>query len=143
MKAIQSDQFSRMGMAAMLPGMQYMVEMMQRQLDEFRERLNAYQPKRGRPRKHPVESLFDEATGQRLHPRDAQHPEHAAWLAQVRESNAAKWASLSPKQRKQRIAKMGASQKRKRSPKTTGGLSWANLTAEERSVEMKRRMAVA
>src|SRR5689334_15436999 len=47
-------QFATMGMAAMLPGLQYAVELMQKQLDEFRARLAALQNGRARVCKPPT-----------------------------------------------------------------------------------------
>lgn len=38
-----ANQYAAMGMAALLPGLQYAVEMMQKNLDEFREQLAALQ----------------------------------------------------------------------------------------------------
>jgi hypothetical protein len=86
--------YAQMGMASLLPGMQYMVELMQKQLDEMRDHLAALQnggaPKRlGRP------------------------PKSAVAADSVRAAR-----------------RSGASG------------AWANLTAEQRSEEMKRRQAV-
>jgi hypothetical protein len=82
--------FYQMGLAALLPGMQHMLTLMQRELDSMKAQLSDLQtgaPRRGRPLKGESLNL-----------------------------NGKPLARKSP---------------------------WANTTAEERSVEMKRRRAVA
>jgi hypothetical protein len=133
--------YAHMGMAALLPGMMHMLDMMQRQIDEFRARLNGAQaqPRRvegatklGRPRKN-VEAVEGRASSgwpadpeerraemrrrqavakakrtAKLHPRDAAHPGHAAWVEKIGKVQRARWKKMTPRERNERLAKMQA-----------------------------------
>jgi hypothetical protein len=44
----------------------------------------------------------------KLHPRDPRHPEHEKWKAKLRRAQLKKWNSLSPADRKKRLALMQA-----------------------------------
>lgn len=144
-----SRKFESMGRAAMLPGMTYMLELMQAQIDELRaemnelhtiaphggERIGAGRPKKiaaalgeqisvrsGKPITHPYwskltpEQRSAEMTKRQAaalakkakanHPRHPDHPKHAEWVEKMRAVNKAKWAGMSPKERKARQAVM-------------------------------------
>jgi hypothetical protein len=115
----QDDIYRQAGIAAFLPGFQYAVELMQSQLDQMRAQLNGLQnedaPRRGRPKNPKVPPRGTEAY--RAYDRERQR------------------------------------QKRKQPPVASGELNargtplkqgyWATLTAEQRSVEMKKRQRVA
>ena len=134
---MQNDEttFAALGMAALLPGMQHMLTLMQESLDQMRAALNVTQngaasnpaPERGRPagsknRRYgwsddPEERKAEMARRMagtpkkpavKLHPRDAAHPEHAAWVRKMRKANKKMWAALTPKQRTERAAKAAA-----------------------------------
>lgn len=136
--------YARMGMAAMLPGMVHLLELMQAEVDRFRQLLEqAAAPKKrlGRPpkesyppqersskianywagmtpaeRKREMKRRQEVAAGKRpsnrkpaekkLHPRDAGHPGHAAWLKKMRTSQKKAWNKLTPAQREERQNKM-------------------------------------
>ncbi len=123
-----ADRFTAMGIAAMLPGMQYAIERMQKTLDETREMLVALQqgrngglvieasprppwaPRRGRPpgsqnKAQPPVALLAGA--------DENTPKSNRYAAVAKRSGLGR------------------------------GSYWRTLTPEERSKEMKRRMAVA
>lgn len=48
----------------------------------------------------------NKAAKAKLHPRDAAHPEHAAWREKMRAAQQKRWASLSPAQKKQQQRNM-------------------------------------
>ena len=136
-----SRKYELMGMAAMIPGMQLAIEVMQAQLDQMRAALAQAQNddhaplrKVGRPRKAESVVVKDPTRGgwsadpeerkremarrlaarqakpkirmksaQKLHPRDAQHPNHEQWLRAVSKASKRSWAALSPAERQARI----------------------------------------
>lgn len=49
-----------------------------------------------------------EVTEVKLHPRDAAHPDHDDWLAKTKKAARKRWANMTPKQQKARLAKMAA-----------------------------------
>lgn len=128
-----------MGMASLLPGMQYTVERMQRMLDEFRAELAALQvghhgakaragkgawagtttEERSEIAKRRWETRRRNAAAKAgekipgLHPRDAQHPGHDAWIAKLKVAHKKAWAALTPAEkqaksdRMRRVGKLG------------------------------------
>ncbi len=50
--------------------------------------------------------------GDKLHPRDPQHPNHAKWLADIRKTSKKAWSQLSPAKRKARLVAMAAGRAR-------------------------------
>lgn len=164
---MKSDQFTAMGMAAMLPGMQYMLEQMQAILIKFREELSLAQEggphisphgkRLGRPPKE--EAAMVRALAQ---------AKQEAYLEEPSKFNS--WAKLSPAEREERSRRLSdaqravrglpprsrketlleaqARQKREyRARQKTGANGQALLATgwpadpEERKKEMKRRMA--
>jgi hypothetical protein len=118
--------YEQMGIAALIPGMQHMLTLMQAQLDEVRASLAALQDDpedsghsriRRKVMNHYWASMTAEqrsaemrrrhAVGRKrkhLHPRDPKHPEHEAWKAKMKEASHRSWGNLTAAQRKQRIA---------------------------------------
>ena len=104
-KIMKSSNWERMGLAAMVPGMQYLIELMQAELDRMRDMLAG--AAETQPRKAPSSGLNTKgkpvgdsywasmtaeersaemlrrravAAGKRkLHPRDKAHPDHEKW----------------------------------------------------------------
>jgi len=68
------------------------------------------------------------ASSKATHPRDPEHPDHEAWARKTKRSNRKFWDSLSPRQRKQKIAAMAAARAAKRIPsvKLNGHATEAN-----------------
>ena len=156
--------YAMSGMAAFLPGMQYMVELMQRQLDEFRLQLAAMQGVEEKPRSNghnnygwagmtaeersaemkrrqakrkKKRSGWNGMTAEQRsvemkrrkamaaakkappqtapkHPREADHPDHAKWLAKLRRVQKKHWNSKTKAEKDALIAKMTAASKAKR-----------------------------
>jgi hypothetical protein len=121
------NRYAVSGMAAFLPGMQYMVELMQRQLDEFRQELALFQAlddKRAAPKKAAKGAWAGMTAKERsaemkrrlaaraakktakLHPRDSRHPGHDAWREKMRVAQKKRWNSLTEPQKKQQMRKM-------------------------------------
>lgn len=127
--------FAQMGIAALLPGVQYVIDQMQTLLDSMKEGLSALQNGTVQPRP-------------RRQPAVERKPGEKGW-------NKGGWASLSPAERKlegRRRLKVGRMKSHRKSPvKTkTGETSsrtlkayWAKMSPEERSKEMLRRLALA
>jgi hypothetical protein len=132
----ETTKMAQMGMAALLPGMQFMIERMQAELDEMRRALGILQagevPKKvGRPRKvatgasgwsdDPEErsremkrryEVRDKKRAAQGNPRDKDHPNHAEWVAKTAKAHKRFWKNMTPAQRKARLAAMAAGQKR-------------------------------
>lgn len=132
------SRYALSGMAAFLPGMQYMVELMQRQLDEFREELAYMQGLGGEPEAEPepvakkigrpsggaaksgwsadpkerkaemARRMAVAATKKATHPRDPNHPKHAQWVRNLQKSSKAYWGRLSKAEKEQKLASMVA-----------------------------------
>lgn len=125
-----------MGYAALLPGMQKMLDMMQAQMDAMRARLAELQSgdspakkRRGKANRgwseDPVErkremkrrrKITAKKMGKKLHPSDPKSPDHAKWAKSVGKASRNHWASMTVKERKQRLAKMRAGRDAKRIP---------------------------
>lgn len=121
-----------MGMASLLPGMQYTVERMQRMLDEFRAELAALQAgHHGAKARAGMGAWAGTTTEQRseiakrrwetrrrnaaakagekipgLHPRDPQHPGHDAYIAKLRAAQKRAWKALSPAAKQAKVESM-------------------------------------
>jgi hypothetical protein len=105
-----------MGYAALLPGMQKMLDLMQRQVDDMRARLAELQAgpvarQSGSEKTRRRIKTAAKKKAKKMHPRDPQHPEHAKWAKSVGGAITKAWASMTVKQRKQRLAKMRAGRK--------------------------------
>ena len=115
--------YASFGKAALLPGMVHMLELMQAFVEELRDELaeDGAPPRRGRPKKvRTVRQVRDEdvevieatalptAEMPPSHPRHPDHPDHAKWKAKLRRNRKKAWVALSPKQQKERLAKMKA-----------------------------------
>lgn len=129
-----TNRYLEMGMASLLPGMQYMVEQMQRMLDEFRAELamlqaghhgakaragkGAWAGKSAEERHEIAKRRWEtrrrnaEAADAPRHPHDPRHPGHEAYIAKLRESQQRAWAALSPAAKKAKIRKMRSVGKR-------------------------------
>lgn len=107
-----STDFAQMGIAALLPGMQYAVDQMQKVLDDMREALDALQ--NGRPPAKGKQGGWEKMTA-------AQRSLEMKRRKLAREKNA------------KRRGAAGHSLNQK--------AYWASMTAAERSAEMKRRVA--
>lgn len=130
---MKTDQFRTMGLAAMLPGMQYMLEKMQALLVEFREELNLAQEGGA-----PAFSQYGKRLGRP--PKDPEKQEAS--------SKFDSWVKLTPAERAKRSRNLSDAQRRVRGlPPKTGANGQALLATgwpadpEERRKEMKRRMA--
>jgi len=128
---------ARMGRAALIPGMQRAIEIMQRELDKMRLDLMGLEAPEKQPeskrknfgtilekiRKQPSGWSSDPEERKRemarrmaahqkkakgLHPRDADHPDHAKWLRKMRRVSKRTWEKLSPAERNERQNKMRA-----------------------------------
>lgn len=122
------------GMAAMLPGMQYALDLLQGLVDEMRGQLAGMQaglpvkPARGRPpkaaaqgrngwpaspaaRKREMARRMAKRASRATHPRQVGHPDHEQWLAQMRRAQARHWRGLTAAQRKARTDAMLAGRK--------------------------------
>jgi len=131
-KAEALASFEVMGMASLIPGMQYMLERMQAELDDLKERLLGMQngvsqtetPKRrGRPPKVQQEAML--TAGEKI-------------AAAVRQ----RWADATPEERKAHGAMMAQARMAKQAKSSVVG-GWSKYTPEERKAEMARRMEVA
>jgi hypothetical protein len=128
------NRYAVSGMAAFLPGMQYMVELMQRQLDEFRQELALFQqlddkralaPEKSAVRVKVAKGAWAGMTAEersaemkrrfavraakkaaKLHPRDPRHPGHDAWRETMRAAQKKRWNSMTQSQKKQQVRKM-------------------------------------
>lgn len=113
--------FDKMGRAALIPGMQYMLDEMQQLLDKFREYLNGEEPKKRGPKAGSLSTYWSKMTPEErsaemvrrmnkrkktLHPRDVNHPDHQAWVEKMRKVSKASWNSLTAAQKKARLAQM-------------------------------------
>ena len=103
--------YAKMGMAAMLPGMVHMLELMQAEVDRFRSLLaeaqgeheQAEQPvKRSGWPTDPAERKAEMARRQKV---------AAAKKNELSEKRKKEWAALSPAKRKKRLAAMAAGKK--------------------------------
>jgi hypothetical protein len=108
--------YAQMGMAAMLPGMEYALELMQRQIDEIRARLaelqeadrsarNAPAPKRARPTGGWPEEA---AARKREMARRMTVARAKAKGEKISQAQRKTWDEMSPRKRKQRLAAMAA-----------------------------------
>jgi len=130
------DQFAQMGLAALLPGMTYMLELMTRAVSEKRDLLGLLQeglPAMSRPkgkqgwsddpeersremkRRQQVGRLkrgegFATASANEVpipnHPRNKNHPQHKLWLKRIKKSREGYWDKLTPAQRVARLNQM-------------------------------------
>lgn len=100
MKA-EDIKYAQMGRAAMIPGFQYAIEVLQAQLDDLRsilsESLNGAKSSNEKPSKQP---------------RDRSHPEHEAWVKKMSVVRRKFWKSLTPEQRAAHMAKMQAGRRK-------------------------------
>lgn len=146
--------YEQMGVAAMLPGMVHMLELMLAAVNEMRALLGDAQvtgaapPKRlGRPPLNRGRSGWPEDPEERkaemkrrqavaarkagklpaepTHPRDPRHPGHDAWVKKLKAGQKKRWNSLTPAQQKAQIRKM------------TKGKAAAGATARAAVEEMK------
>lgn len=121
-----------MGLAAMIPGVKHAQQAINQLLDSMLAQLEAMQngslPKRGRPpglkskTAGPWAGMTPEQRSAEMkrrislrkvngHPRDADHPGHAAWAENLRKATKARWAKMSPKEKTARQAAMQAGKK--------------------------------
>jgi len=125
------------GMMKMLDLMQRQIDELRAELNgaESRPRRVEGETKRGRPRKH-VEAIEGRASSgwpadpaarsaemkrrikvarakknAKLHPRDINHPDHAAWVARMKKVQNSFWKKLTVAERKARLEKMMAGRK--------------------------------
>jgi hypothetical protein len=122
--------YAASGMAAYLPGMVYMIELMQRELDEMRARLGQLQGTEEGPagtrgwagmtpeersaemRKRIAVRLRNKKKAEKLHPRDKAHPDHAKWIAKMRRAQKTRFARMTKAEREDWKAKMAAGKKK-------------------------------
>jgi hypothetical protein len=122
------NQYAQMGMAAMLPGMVHMLEIMQNEVDNMRTQLAALQgqaamtsqPKRKKPVGRPSGKSRGlsgwpadpderkEEMQRRMSKWKTPHPQKQSALSKRRKKA---WAALSPAKRKARLAAMAAGRK--------------------------------
>jgi hypothetical protein len=147
MKSTENTTYAVMGVAALLPGMQFMIEQMQAKLDDMRAMLAGLQtgerPRRGRPpgsaKAEGARSAWAGMTAEersiemkrrfavrmakqtgKMHPRDPNHPKHQEFAAKVRKAQKRAWANLTPAQRKARLARMLAGRGKKQEQAVNG-----------------------
>jgi len=119
----QTSFYAAAGLAAMIPGMQYAIDQMQKQLDEMKARLMTLQggapARRGRPpadpeaRSREMKRRIAVSRGKAVpksatHPRDRNHPEHAAWLRKMKRAQKKRWEAMTPIVREAQLATMAA-----------------------------------
>jgi hypothetical protein len=136
----ENELYAQMGLATLIPGMQRMIELMQGELDKMHAqlaRLQGASPRKvltrgtvGRPRKvstgatgwpsDPEERSREmrrrmkvRAAKKATHPRDPNHPGHAEWKKNVSAAAKKRWADMSFKARKERMAKMTEAKRKK------------------------------
>ena len=142
---VDENQLRSFGIAALLPGMQRMIELMQRELDVMRSQLAGLQatPRKiagkrsvGRPPvslggvagsgwpSDPDERKLEaqrrmkvRAQNKATHPRDVNHPDHAAFVAKASAAAKARWGKMSVRARKERLALMAAAKVKKKKAK--------------------------
>jgi uncharacterized membrane protein len=123
-----------MGIAALLPGMQFMIEKMQKELDEMRTMLGILQdepttttekhvaigksgwPEDPQERKLEMQKRMkvrDEKRAAQLGMNSKAHPDHAKFVEKMKRLRKREWAAMSPAKRKARLAKMAAGKKKK------------------------------
>jgi hypothetical protein len=121
------DMYTQMGMAALLPGMQYALEQMHKLVEDFREQLAGLQNGSGKtttnkvgkkiatgywdkmtPEQRSAEMKRRMASRSGLHPRDSKHPKHNEWLRKVRLANRRRWESMTPQQQREQMSAAGA-----------------------------------
>ena len=126
----ETSQYAQMGMAALLPGMVHMLEIMQQQVDDFRTQLAALQggavlqkAKPGRPPN--AAKRRGGAMGWSSDPEErkaemkrrmkvaAQKKGQAVKSSKLSEERKAQWAALSPAKRKARLKAMIAGREKK------------------------------
>jgi hypothetical protein len=156
------SRFEHFGMAALLPGMQYMVERMENELNAMRETIRAAQIQSGLP-PHPPPFAGSHTPTSRVARKIAKPKIVAAAAAKTPAElspQAQYWARMTPKQRKAEMVKRGmvaANQRRSSEAKRTDPVGakgrarqgvfmksfWGKMTPEQRSAEMHRRRKVA
>jgi hypothetical protein len=109
LKNTETSKYAQMGMAALLPGMQYMIERMQEQLDEMRLHLAALQgapalAAKAETRGSSWKSLTPEERSAEMKRRRA--------VAGSRKGAAKRWAKMTKKQREEWKAKIQDGRKR-------------------------------
>lgn len=128
------DQFAQMGVAALLPGMRRMLELMQRAYNEQLEMLGLLQQGVGldgesappslkggwstdrEERRQEMKRRKAKAKAKakvKMHPRDPAHPGHDQWIARLRVSQKAAWSKKTSAEKKAHIAKMHTSKAKK------------------------------
>ena len=131
MKNYGNDKFSAMGKAALIPGMQYLLELMQEALDFMREEL-------GQEQLAAPAADGNANWGPRGSPR---------WKANVSKSARKRWATYSAKEKAEQLRKtLGVKPKKpKKVTKTKLGSAiaktWANMTPAQRRKRVKAMQA--
>jgi hypothetical protein len=140
------NKYAQMGLAALIPGMQRMIELMQHELDMMRERLTGLQEPRkktGRPPKAiageklasgwPADPEERKAEARRrMQNRDSKRrqraakaaksmvskdsPDHDKFRKKMKQAAKRRWANMSFKERKAKLAAMRAGRKQKKAP---------------------------
>jgi hypothetical protein len=144
------NRYAQMGMAALLPGMQHMVDLMQRQLDEMRQQLAVLQeeplPKArgkrisaGKSGWGGMSAAERSAEMQRrivvrkrnqaakLNPRHKDHPDHAQWVANLAKAGRARWAKKTKAEKEAWKAAMAAGKVKARKAKVKNDKSPVDL----------------
>jgi hypothetical protein len=135
----ETTSYAKMGVAALLPGMNFMLEKMQQQIDEMKTMLGILQEqptvlegKRsvGRPRKiksswsdDPEERKLEMQRRMKIREQkrvahipvsSKAHPDHAKWIEKITRQRKREWAALSPQKRRERLARMEAGRAKQR-----------------------------
>lgn len=141
--------YQQMGIAAMIPGMQHMIDLMQRELDSMRAQLAQAQNsgsargfmeerKRGPGRPKLIEGNFEADDAAKEFQRKSR-------------ASSSFWARMSPEERSAEMRRRGARRKDRRQGrggdhygKVSAGAKgyWAKMTKEERRAEVQRRAEV-
>jgi hypothetical protein len=86
----ETERYAQFGMAAIIPGIQHAITVLQEMLDTMRIELAAYQGRRMLPtvktprkRRAGIDDLPTGGRPRKPHPRDLDHPGHAAWVAKL------------------------------------------------------------
>jgi hypothetical protein len=121
MKTIDPElrSYAQMGMAAMLPGMEYALELMQRQINEIRESLSHLQQldhtARNLPAKRQTKGWSDDPEERRAEMARRMQVARAKVKGQtLSDQRKREWQQMSPRKRKARLAAMAAGKNKSR-----------------------------
>jgi len=132
------QKYSRLGIAALLPGLVHAHENLGRQIEQLRNMLADLQAEHPKPKgkRHTVWSDLNaeqrsvemkrrravaqakREAARKLHPRDSEHPKHAEWVQKMSAVTKKNWAALNAREHRARLDRMraGKGRSKKRLP---------------------------